>query len=117
MIYGPLAACTLAAALAGAEPRQEISLNGRWQHRLVDDLSAPMPEDGFVARDVPGYLNGVAYRRAWIRQMFRMGRNAGPVPDPRPAPKAPAAEFTPCMSCGRAVNAELEWCPFCREPR
>jgi hypothetical protein len=77
------------------------------------------PEAGFEQHGPAsqGPALTVAYRRAWIRQMFRMGRKAGPVPDPRPSPKAPTAEFTPCTSCGREVNAVLEWCPFCREPR
>ena len=70
MIYGPLGVCMLAAALAGAPPRQELSLNGPWQYRLVDDLSAPVPEDGFTPCEVPGYLDGIDYRRAWFRRTF-----------------------------------------------
>ncbi len=63
-------ACLLIAAPAEAGPRREVSLGGTWQHRLVDDLAAPMPEDGFTPIEVPGYLSGVDYRRAWFRRAF-----------------------------------------------
>jgi hypothetical protein len=60
----------LATVLAGTQPRQKLSLNGPWQYRLVEDLSTPVPKDGFAPCDVPGYLDGIDYRRAWFRRTF-----------------------------------------------
>ncbi|MFH1921398.1 MAG: sugar-binding domain-containing protein [Planctomycetota bacterium] len=62
--------CLTAAALGASASRQELSLNGRWEHRLVDDLSAPAPEDGFTPVSVPGYLSGIDHQRAWFRRKF-----------------------------------------------
>ncbi|NQT17996.1 MAG: hypothetical protein HQ582_34915, partial [Planctomycetes bacterium] len=60
----------LTAATMAEGPREELSLNGRWEYRLVDDLAAPAPSDGFRPSSVPGYLSGVDYQRAWFRREF-----------------------------------------------
>jgi hypothetical protein len=60
----------LAGAIAGDASREELSLNGRWEYRLVDDLEAAPPADGFGPCSVPGYLSGIDYRRAWFRRQF-----------------------------------------------
>ena len=48
----------------------EMSLSGAWEHRRVDDLSLPVPDDGWSAVQVPGYRNGYDYQRAWFRRSF-----------------------------------------------
>lgn len=62
----------LAAAMLGpaASPRQEVSLNGQWDCCLVEDLSIPAPKDGWRPCNVPGYLNGSDYQRAWFQRSF-----------------------------------------------
>ena len=72
MISSELAAWVLlAATIPGAESaRIEQSLNGTWEHRIVEDLSDPMAEEGFTPCDVPGYLRGHDYQRAWLRRTF-----------------------------------------------
>ena len=60
----------LTSAIAGDASREELSLNGRWEYRLVDDLEASPPADGFGPCSVPGYLSGIDYQRAWFRRQF-----------------------------------------------
>ena len=60
----------LTAATMAEGPREDLSLNGRWEYRLVDDLAAPAPSDGFRPSSVPGYLSGIDYQRAWFRREF-----------------------------------------------
>ena len=60
----------IATTVVAQSPREEISLNGRWEFRLVDDLDKPAPEDGWKPCDVPGYLEGIDYQRAWFRRPF-----------------------------------------------
>lgn len=55
-----------------AEPaRQTVSLNGAWQCRVVTSLDQ-LPDDGgrWKTVQVPGYLDGYDYRRAWFRRSF-----------------------------------------------
>ena len=72
MSCGALGAWVLVTAVLGASPRQELSLNGPWEYRLVEDLSAPVPDEGFTPCQVPGYFSGVDYQRAWFRRTFTL---------------------------------------------
>ena len=72
MISNGLAALILVAGATadGAPAERDMSLNGQWEYRLVEDLSEPAPDDGFRPFQVPGYLNGIDYQRAWFRRSF-----------------------------------------------
>jgi len=59
----------LALEAEAAPPRQEISLNGQWQVLKVAELAYP-PEGDWKPMDVPGYLNGINYERAWLWREF-----------------------------------------------
>jgi len=59
-----------AVALAGAAPRRDVSLNGQWEYRLAEELTAPPREGQWRRCVVPGYLRGVDYQRAWFRRSF-----------------------------------------------
>ena len=64
---------TLASCLPGlAQPRHEVSLNGTWQVVKVKDLTAPPPADGWRPIEVPGYLDGYNYERAWFKRTFEV---------------------------------------------
>jgi len=65
----PLAAQTI--------ERQETSLNGTWEYVKVTDLDAPVPTEGWQAKEVPGQLPGYNYERAWSRRTFACDASAG----------------------------------------
>ncbi len=60
----------LFATFAATGPRQEVSLDGRWQHVLVDELTTPPAGAKWQPIAVPGYLHGIDYKRAWLRRSF-----------------------------------------------
>ena len=55
---------------AADSPRQEVSLNGEWEHQLVADLDQPPDSEAWRPCTVPGYLTGTNYQRAWLRRAF-----------------------------------------------
>jgi hypothetical protein len=57
-------------AASFAQPRQEVSLNGTWQVVKVPELGAQPPAEGWKPAEVPGYLTGYDYERAWFRRSF-----------------------------------------------
>jgi len=61
-------------ATAPAAPREERSLNGLWEVVKVSSLDMPPPREGWRDIEIPGFLQGHDYERAWFRRMF-------PVPD------------------------------------
>lgn len=55
---------------SGDSVRQEVSLNGVWEYQLVEEL-AEQPSGGpWKPCEVPGYLRGANYQRAWLRRWF-----------------------------------------------
>ncbi len=72
-----LAAAALSAAQGPVEARQETLLSGAWEYQKVADLTYP-PPGAWRPIEVPGYLSGTNYERAWLRRTFE-------VPDPRQA--------------------------------
>ncbi len=59
-----------AGASAADGPRQQLDLNGTWQYQRTDDLEkGPRPEN-WKTCEVPGYLRGSDYERAWFRRTF-----------------------------------------------
>ncbi len=52
--------------------RQEIDLNGAWEHAIVDDLTTPPRAGPWKPCAVPGYLSGADYKRAWFRRSFTL---------------------------------------------
>lgn len=58
------------ASLALAGDRVEVSLNGTWEYQHAEQLGVP-PDDGpWKPFEVPGYLSGFDYQRAWFRRSF-----------------------------------------------
>jgi beta-galactosidase len=68
LCFGPAEPRT--AALSPLEPRATIPLGGNWQYRRVASLGAAPPADGWQPTQVPGYLSGTDYQRAWFRRSF-----------------------------------------------
>lgn len=62
----------LAAVTAPGGPRQELSLNGDWQYQLVSELASPPAHGDWRPCQVPGYLRGHEYERAWLRRSFEV---------------------------------------------
>jgi hypothetical protein len=62
----------LCVTFAATGPRQEISLDGRWEHVLVAELTTPPAAAKWQPITVPGYLQGIDYQRAWLRRSFRL---------------------------------------------
>jgi len=60
----------LAAAVAQAAGRQELSLSGRWEVQKVAELGEPPKGGEWKPCTVPGYLHGSDYERAWFRRTF-----------------------------------------------
>ena len=60
----------LCSLLAAAGPRHEVSLNGQWEHAVVDELGTPPADATWRPITVPGYLAGIDYKRAWLRRSF-----------------------------------------------
>ena len=56
--------------MAAPAPRQEVSLNGDWESRRVEELTAPPAGGTWTPCRVPGYLRGHDYERAWLRRSF-----------------------------------------------
>lgn len=55
-----------------APARREIDLGGAWEYLIVDELAAPPRAGNWRPCAVPGYLNGVDYKRAWFRRSFAL---------------------------------------------
>ena len=55
---------------AGDGPREELSLNGRWEYRIVEQLTAPPSAGEWRSAAVPGTLHGYDYKSAWFRRRF-----------------------------------------------
>ena len=71
---GRRAACFLSALLlsmtALAAPREELSLNGSWQVANVPSLDAKPSSGAWKEMEIPGFLDGYNYERAWLRRSF-----------------------------------------------
>lgn len=68
---GPITCLLLTlTALAGDPPRQEVTLNGSWEHQLVGDLANAPDATAWQRCTVPGYFNGTNYQRVWLRRSF-----------------------------------------------
>lgn len=62
----------LAVTVDAAEPRIDLDLNGEWEFKKVDNLDAPPGDGDWKPFDVPGYLRGYRYERAWFRRSFNL---------------------------------------------
>ncbi len=60
------------ATFAATGPRHEIPLDGRWEHVLTDELATPPAGAKWQPITVPGYLQGIDYKRAWLRRSFNV---------------------------------------------
>ena len=66
-----LSTITVAAGVVAADaPRQQLDLNGTWQFQRTDNLEKPPQPENWKTCEVPGYLRGTDYERAWFRRTF-----------------------------------------------
>jgi hypothetical protein len=70
MILLRAAAVLSLASVALAGDRVEVSLNGMWEYQRADSLDAPPGGGPWKPFEVPGYLSGFDYQRAWFRRSF-----------------------------------------------
>jgi beta-galactosidase len=71
MLAAPSAAILLLlAALPPDAPRHEIDLGGAWECQQVAELAEPPKSGAWRPCQVPGYLQGHDYQRAWLRRRF-----------------------------------------------